>query len=246
MTDDRSSRGSIFRWQMVAAGQALPYELATHPLLRCPAPMLDAIEAITGHRFRDERLLREALTHSSSADTRLVSNERMEFLGDSILGTVVCEHLYHTYPDLMEGDLTKIKSAVVSRRVCAKVSKATGLDRLLSLGKGMAGRPTIPASVAAAAVESVVAALYLDGGIEPTRRFILEQMHPYIEEAAASAHQQNYKSVLQQLAQRHLPFVPAYVLLDSKGPDQRQGVRGVRRDPRPAFRAGMGELKERG
>ena len=181
--------------------------------------MLNAIEAITGHRFRDEGLLREALTHSSSADTRLVSNERMEFLGDSILGTVVCEHLYHTYPDLMEGDLTKIKSAVVSRRVCAKVSKATGLDRLLSLGKGMAGRPTIPASVAAAAVESIVAALYLDAGIEPTRRFILEQMHPYIEEAAASAHQQNYKSVLQQLAQRHLPFVPAYVLLDSKGPD---------------------------
>ena len=181
--------------------------------------MLDAIHAITGYRFNDPAILREAMTHSSSADSRLASNERMEFLGDAILGYVVCEYLFRKFPDLMEGDLTKIKSAVVSRRVCAKISRATGLDELLSLGKGMAGRPGLPSSVAAAALESVIAAIYLDGGMEPAKAFILDRLHPYIDEAAGSAHQQNYKSVLQQLAQRHLPVVPAYVLLASKGPD---------------------------
>jgi ribonuclease-3 len=183
--------------------------------------MIMSVEAedILGYRFEDPGLLAEALTHASSADTRLKSNERLEFLGDAILGYVVCEHLYHEYPDLLEGDMTKIKSAVVSRRVCAEISRGIELDRLLNLGKGMATRKALPSSVAAAVLESVIAAIYLDGGMPAARNFILRHIGPQIEEAAESNHQQNFKSVLQQLLQRLVPGNPTYLLVDEKGPD---------------------------
>jgi ribonuclease-3 len=115
--------------------------------------------------------------------------------------------------------MTKIKSAVVSRKVCAQISLNIGLVQLLNLGKGMSSRPGLPASVTAAVLESIIAAMYLDGGIEPVREFILKHMVPFIDEAADSAHQQNFKSVLQHYAQKHLPAHPSYVMLDEKGPD---------------------------
>jgi ribonuclease-3 len=143
----------------------------------------------------------------------------MEFLGDAILGYVVCEHLFRTYPHLLEGELTKIKSAVVSRKVCAKISQDIGLVSMLNLGKGMSGRPGLPGSILAAVLESITAAIYLDGGIDPAREFILKYFVPHIDEAAGSAHQQNFKSVLQHFAQKHAPSNPSYMLLDEKGPD---------------------------
>ena len=181
--------------------------------------MPENAQKVIGYLFRDAALLTEALTHASSADHRLQSNERMEFLGDAILGYVVCEHLYIAYPDLLEGDMTKIKSAVVSRRVCADITRKLNLDTLLLLGKGMIGRSELPSSVAAAVFESIIAAIYLDGGLEPARQFILEQVEPYIAEAAGSTHQENFKSVLQHVAQKLLPCSPSYVMLDEKGPD---------------------------
>lgn len=181
--------------------------------------MIDAALEILGYRFKRPALLEEALTHASSANTRVDSNERMEFLGDAVLGFVVCEYLFDTYPDLLEGDLTKIKSTVVSRRTCAKISKAIGLSDMLSLGKGMAGRPGLPNSVAAAAFESIIAAIYMDGGLEPVKAFILEHIKPYVEEAEQSAHQHNFKSVLQQFSQKYLPTHPQYVMIGQKGPD---------------------------
>lgn len=181
--------------------------------------MINQAAQVLGYTFTDPSLLEEALTHASSAGSRLESNERMEFLGDAILGCVVCEYLYHAFPDLLEGDMTKIKSAVVSRKVCAKISEAIDLSGMLNLGKGMSGRPGLPSSVAAAVLESIIAAIYLDGGLDPARDFILRELKPYIHEAEASSHQQNFKSVLQQLAQKHLPNNPSYVLLDAKGPD---------------------------
>ncbi|MEM6551598.1 MAG: ribonuclease III [Planctomycetota bacterium] len=181
--------------------------------------MIDQAQDVLGYRFNQPDLLAEALTHASSADGRLNSNERLEFLGDAILGYVICEHLYHTYPELLEGELTKIKSTVVSRKTCAKLSKAMKLHDMLSLGKGMTGRQALPASVAADVFESVIAAIYLDGGIDPARDFILHHMGPVIEEARVSTHQQNFKSVLQQFAQKHLPKHPEYAVVDEKGPD---------------------------
>lgn len=181
--------------------------------------IVERTEQIIGYRFVNGQLLHEALTHASVAEDRLQSNERMEFLGDAILGFVVCEYLFNRYTELREGDLTKIKSAVVSRRICALISDRIGLTELLTLGKGMSSREDLPSSVAAAVYESIVAAIYLDAGIDPVRRFILEHMIPEIEHAEASTHLNNYKSLLQQYAQRTASDLPDYHLLDEKGPD---------------------------
>ncbi len=171
------------------------------------------------YRFHDPALLAEALTHSSVAEHRLASNERMEFLGDSVFGCVVCEYLFRYYPKMEEGQMTKIKSAVVSRRVCSEVANHLGLPELMSLGKGINGRGELPASLAAAVYESIVAAIYLDGGFEPARQFILRHLEPIIRSTAESAHQFDYKSSLQQYAQRLLVCLPVYHLLDTQGPD---------------------------
>ncbi|HEY7087997.1 MAG TPA: ribonuclease III [Tepidisphaeraceae bacterium] len=176
-------------------------------------------EKVLGHEFRNSLLLREALTHASIADTRLKSNERMEFLGDAVLDLVVCEALYLKFPNLLEGDLTKIKSAVVSRRTCAEVAKETGLAELLIIGKGISSREQMPSSLAAAVYESIVAAIYLDAGFEVVKEYVLRTMSPKIEDISANINQQNYKAVLQQHAQKILCATPMYELLDEKGPD---------------------------
>lgn len=180
---------------------------------------LDECEARLDYRFRDRQLLEAALTHASGADHRLLSNERLEFLGDAILGTVVCEALFHRFPDFLEGELTKLKSIVVSRLTCAKVSKELGLLDFLILGKGMTTSPTVPMSVLSDVFESLVAAIYLDGGMEPAKAFIERHMLPEIELAASGESGGNYKSLLQQFAQREHGMTPTYNLIDEKGPD---------------------------
>jgi ribonuclease-3 len=175
-----------------------------------------------GYVFKNKQLLREALTHASSAEHRLASNERLEFLGDAILGAVVCELLFTRYPDYLEGDLTKIKSAVVSRQSCAKISEALGLQEILIVGKGVAAGQSIPPSLLADVFESLVAAIYLDGGNEAASKFVEELMGPEIDLAAAGELGGNYKSLLQQFAQREFASTPTYQLLDEKGPDHRK------------------------
>jgi len=178
-----------------------------------------AAEQAIGHTFGDPHLLERALTHASLAERRVSSNERLEFLGDAILGMIVCGHLYDTFPDFLEGELTKIKSHVVSRRSCSEVAVAAGLDRLLFLGKGMSRRHALPDSVTAAVFESIVAAIYLDAGWEPTRRFVLAHMADRVTQAARLGHQYNFKSALQQaLLQQRRPSA-VYAVLDEKGPD---------------------------
>ncbi|MBN1491700.1 MAG: ribonuclease III [Phycisphaerae bacterium] len=184
------------------------------------AEVVERAQEIIGYRFRDPDLLVAALTHSSIADHRLQSNERLEFFGDAVLGMVICQELYTRFPDLLEGELTKIKSSVVSRNTCADASRAMGLPELLFLGKGMAGRSRLPNSLAAAVFEALIAAIHLDGGgLTEARRFILEQMESRITEAADSEHQNNFKSQLQQHAQKVLNGTPLYELLDEQGPD---------------------------
>ena len=181
---------------------------------------LSFCERLLDHRFRDPALLDVALTHASVAPSRVHSNERLEFLGDAVLGMVVCAELYRRYPRRLEGELTKIKSAVVSRRTCAAISKGLGLPELLSVGKGMSSRPTLPPSLAAAVFESLIAALYIDSrSFEKTRAFILAHVTDHIIAAAASEHQRNYKSQLQQYSQKETGVTPQYLTLDEQGPD---------------------------
>ena len=180
--------------------------------------ILQACERRIGYEFSDRGLLRAALTHASGALHRLSSNERMEFLGDAILGVVVCDRLYHRYPDYLEGDLTRLKSIVVSRQTCAKVSQGLGMRDFLILGKGMTTNPDVPSSLMADVFESLIAAIYLDGGMERAREFIDKHLGLEIE-AAADEEGGNYKSLLQQFAQREHGTTPVYHLLDEKGPD---------------------------
>jgi len=183
------------------------------------AAILKRCEQRIGYEFTDKGLLRAALTHASGALHRLASNERLEFLGDAILGAVVCELLYHRFPDYLEGELTRLKSIVVSRQICAKISRELGIEEFLILGKGMTTSPTIPASVLADVFESLLAAIYLDGGDAFVRRFIEKHLGPEIERAAEEETGGNYKSLLQQVAQRDHGTTPTYELLDEKGPD---------------------------
>ncbi len=184
------------------------------------AEILEACQSAIGYQFRQPDLLRASLTHTSGANTRLGSNERLEFLGDAVLGLITCEQLYLRFPDYQEGDLTKIKSVVVSRRTCARFSKQLNMGAFLFLGKGMNVAPSaVPASLLADVYESLVAAIYLDGGLEAARTFILRHLGPEIEEVAEGAHGGNFKSVLQQVAQREFNATPQYVMLDEKGPD---------------------------
>jgi ribonuclease-3 len=188
-----------------------------------PAPGLttefDRCEKRIAYEFRSRSLLRSALTHASGAQHRLASNERLEFLGDAILGAVVCEMLFRRYPEHLEGELTKIKSVVVSRQTCAKISQALGLEEFLIIGKGMTSHATLPSSLLADVFESLVAAIYLDGGDAAAREFIERHVTPEIEAAAGGDHGGNYKSMLQQIAQRDYGMTPTYQLLDEKGPD---------------------------
>jgi ribonuclease-3 len=187
------------------------------------SPDLDARLALCeeriGYQFRDRSLLRAALTHASGAEHRLASNERLEFLGDAILGAIVCRELYEQFPRHLEGDLTKIKSVVVSRQTCAKISDALGLQDILILGKGMASSVNLPASLLADVFESIVAAIYLDSGDDAVNEFVIRHVRPEIELASSGQTGGNYKSLLQQLVQRELGTTPTYPLLDEKGPD---------------------------
>src|SRR5262245_11130480 len=120
-------------------------------------PLEQCQEAIR-YRFQSLTYLQEALTHASGANHRLASNERLEFLGDAILGAVVCELLFRKFPDNLEGELTRIKSIVVSRRTCAKITKALGIDEFLIIGKGMGSHEQTPPSILADVFESLLGA----------------------------------------------------------------------------------------
>jgi len=183
------------------------------------AEILEDCQKAIGYRFRQPELLRAALTHASGANTRLASNERMEFLGDAVLGLVCCETLYNRFPEYEEGDLTKVKSVVVSRRACAQFSRELNLGDFVFMGRGMHINGAVPSSILADVFESLVAAIYLDGGLEAARKFILKYLAPEIETVAEEASAGNFKSVLQQVAQREFNATPQYHLLDEKGPD---------------------------
>ncbi len=180
---------------------------------------LVACQERIGHTFRDESILLAALTHASGAAHRLASNERLEFLGDAILGFIVCDTLYQIFPQSLEGDLTRVKSVVVSRETCGRISEQLGLTEFLIVGKGLAVNSVVPVSVLSDLFESVVAAIYLDGGIDPARRFVSRWMEPEIAQVSSGAQGANHKSLLQQLSQRDFGVTPTYEVMEESGPD---------------------------
>jgi ribonuclease-3 len=190
----------------------------TLTLSRLSELLADCQSAI-GYRFRDPDLLRSALTHTSGSATRQASNERLEFLGDSVLGLIACELLYRRFPKYQEGELTKVKSAVVSRRTCAEFSRQLGLGDYLILGKGVGHAGELPSNMLADVYEALVAAVFLDGGWEAACAFVRPQLEAEVERCAEEAVASNAKSLLQQLVQREYGDTPRYLILDEQGPD---------------------------
>ncbi len=181
--------------------------------------VLRQIERIIDCEFSNRNLLAKAFTHSSSVDNRLLSNERLEFLGDSVLAVVICQTLFEQFPGYLEGDLTKIKSMLVSRRTCARVAKHLGLHKFLKVGRGMASSRALSGSLVAGLLEAVIAAIYIDSGFDAAHSFILRTFASLIDRADAEQAQGNFKSLLQQYAQQQFNAIPVYELLDEKGPD---------------------------
>ena len=139
---------------------------------------LSECEEKIGYRFGNQGLLRMALTHSSCANTHLESNERLEFLGDAALGFVVSNLLYSQFPQMQEGELSKIKSFVISRKTCQQVALRLELDRFLFTGKGIG---SLPDSLIANVMEAVIGAIFLDGGYDEARVFVETNFQPEIE-----------------------------------------------------------------
>lgn len=210
-----------------------------------PDDRLERCEAILHYRFRDRELLRRALTHSSIASTRLESNERMEFLGDAVLGFVICETLFQRYPEHPEGELTRIKSALVSRSTCARLARELGIDACLYLGRGLTtGGARIPASVIAASLESVIAAVYLDGGYDVARAFIERILANELIQLVDESLEENYKSQLQQISQKDFQLTPVYELIDEKGPDHSKCFKVSARIGETLYPAAWGNTKK--
>ena len=181
---------------------------------------METLEARLGYTFQDRSLLQQALTHSSYANENrggLGSNERLEFLGDSILGMVTADHLYHAHPDLPEGDLTRTRAALVCEESLVEVADRLDLGAYLKLGRGEdhGGGRQRP-SIRADAVEAVLAAVFLDGGLGEAIKIIQRLIGDKEEDKAAS---QDYKTALQELVQRESGQVLNYRLTGESGPD---------------------------
>lgn len=184
--------------------------------------MIKDLEIAIGYRFKNITLLQNALTHSSFANERwhdsLMSNERLEFLGDSILGMVVAEFLYRNYPDRPEGELTRMRADMVCETSLANVADQIGLGEHLLLGHGEEqGGGRTRTSILADAVESVIAASFLDGGMEPARKFIERFILCNVPEQRLR--NADYKTALQELVQQKKNQVITYELTGQSGPD---------------------------
>ena len=182
---------------------------------------MTTLEEKLGYEFRDPALLENALTHSSCANEsrgRRQSNERLEFLGDSILGMVVADHLYRNHPDLPEGELTRTRAALVCEGSLVEVAQCLELGAYLKLGKGEeAGGGRKRPSIQADAVEAVLAAVYLDGGIGSARKIV--QQYILCREVEGLTSPRDYKTALQELVQRESGQVLKYRLTGEEGPD---------------------------
>lgn len=173
-------------------------------------------------RFRNYNLLNLALTHRSvlNKDRHLQNNERLEFLGDSVLGLSVTEYLYNFLPNYREGELAKIKSYVVSEEVLAKIGRNIGIDKYLLVGKGeeaSGGRKKN--AIIEDAVEALFGAYYLDRGFKKSKSFILLHLIPEIDLVLKGDYRKDYKTLFQEYVQKRYKVCPKYRLVEKMGPD---------------------------
>jgi len=187
-----------------------------------PGANLALLEARLGLRFGDRSLLARALTHHSAvpATAQRDSYDTLEFLGDALIGVQVVEHLFHSYPDAAEGELTALKSEVVSRRVLAGIGRRLDLDRYVRVETAALRtfNERTRDSLAADALEALVAAIHLDQGREAAAAFVAREILPVIPSVKASLRENNPKGTLQQHVLRQMGLLPRYETLDESGP----------------------------
>ncbi len=182
---------------------------------------LEQFEINIGYSFLDKEKLKTALTHTSYANERnMTSNEKLEFLGDAILEFITSQYLYKHYKHLKEGEMTKVRASVVCEQSLYQIAKKLNFSDFLYLGKservnGGEKRPAILAD----SVEAVIAAIYLDGGLEPVSRFIMTHLKEPIELASKSVGLKDYKTVLQEKLQAHGEVRIEYTIIHESGPD---------------------------
>ncbi len=177
-----------------------------------------------GYEFRHPALFQKAMTHSSYANEQrarhLQNNERLEFLGDSVLGFITADYLYNKYPELPEGELTKLRAAIVCEQALYEVAVEFGVDQAIRLGRGEeSGGGRHRPSILADAVEALLGAIYLDGGIEPARRFVLSFIPQKAQKARRGQMFKDYKTVLQEIVQKNRQETLEYRLASTSGPD---------------------------
>ena len=208
---------------------------------------METLEKKLGYSFSNRELLSEALNHSSYANEHrgagISSNERLEFLGDSVLGFVTAEFLFKNYPRLPEGDLTRMRAALVCEQSLYEVAKMLELGQYLKLGKGEeAGGGRERQSILADAVEAVFAAVYLDGGMEQIRGLIHRVL---LSRAPAAEERKDYKTTLQEIVQRKIGQQLTYHMVEESGPDHNKTfLFEVRLNGEPIGRGGGHSKKE--
>lgn len=184
---------------------------------------LHLFEKHAGIRFRNQRFLNLAFSHRSFANEAgksIDNNEKLEFLGDSVLGLVVCEYLYTEFPDKNEGDMARIKSFVVSEGTLEIVAKNLKIDNYILIGKGeeySGGRSK--RAILADCMEAIIGAYYLDSGFKAARKFILANIVPEINKVLEDKHKKDYKTLLQEFVQKRFKSYPRYVMYQKTGPD---------------------------
>lgn len=186
-------------------------------------PDMQRVAKRLGLTFKDPDLLRQALIHRSylrdGHPNSAVSNERLEFLGDAVVGFVVAEWVYQTLPDASEGELTSRRSALVRRDTLAAAARRLGLGQALLLGKGAGAGARDSDSVLSSTLEAVVAAVYLDGGLEAARQFLAVALAPEIAHLAEAGVVKDAKSRFQEQVQARWHVTPGYRTLAARGPD---------------------------
>ncbi len=197
-----------------------------------------------GYLFQDPSLLERALTHPSSTSEDNRDNERMEFLGDSVVNLCVAQALYERHPDWTEGDLTKVKSTVVSTTGLARAAESLGLRDVGRFGKGLPQHEPLPPSVLANLFEAVTAAVYLDNGLDAARSFVLRVLGPEMRAVADIGGEPNPKSMLQHVAQKNCGITPHYRVIGAKGPDHDKMFEVSAQIGHRTFPAGTGRSKK--
>ncbi len=182
---------------------------------------MEDFELKIGYNFKNIELLKTAFTHTSYANERKISsNEKLEFLGDAILEFVVSDYLYANYKKLKEGEMTKLRATVVCEESLHQVALKYHFDDLLYLGKGeKISGGNHKKAILADSVEAVIAAIFLDSGLEEAKKFILDNLKEAIEQASKSVGQKDYKTVLQEKLQKHGTVHIEYSIIKEEGPD---------------------------